>query len=387
MVHCSSFFFLSWWLQLLSCRAVLVADEYPLVLGGGTEGSCDLGDAPWDSTISIGASGKDWLPVAIEIELYSRTPDKSMEDIRERIETKFKAIEHSGDCPERMFKVSTDSAAIKTGWIFELESPQPGTNAMWEITTPVNLTQQETEIVCLQTHKLTKDFSKADDSGFARPERRPGLHVHVGSKCLLEDERKLVALLLVWDKYYEALLTLTQSQLHKKEHKFANTIREKSPNLYDQIWQEYLTAEGFTPEQGHKGTHLTKIFQDFETATSAGRDDHDGFRRYIVNVCHLLNVKCAHNYPEKNKVPKFGALEFRGFDAALGELVRFIVMIAERTVQNFCQKDLSDIHELLMDNVDGDKVTKAATNATALLAFIGLKNEGDSLSSLVELDM
>jgi len=365
--------FLSCCLLLPSCRAVLVGEEVALQSKDDENGKCGLvGASPWnpgEKMLSIGVKGQEWLPVAYEIEVYYRHPDEEWTAMTQHVRDKFK-VETSGECPDRMFAISPSSSDMATSWVMDKESPRADGTTMWEISSPYDLTEEETELSCRQTHMLS-DFYKKPAESNPLPERRPGLHVHVGSKCLTKDaseERRLVALLLVWDKYFVAILVLTKSSLHAKEHKFAETIKKKNGALFDYLW-DYVNETGFKAAKGVKS--LTDKFVELEPQSGSPGDPHDGYRRFAANVCHLLDVKCGHHYPEKNQVKKFGALEFRGFDAALGELARFIIMIVQRFVQSFCHKSIEDLHKVLVAG-DGDR-KEPSNDVRRLLEFLGLK--------------
>jgi hypothetical protein len=305
-------------------------------------------------TVPLGLPDETFLPMAFEIEAYSTEDRKSDDDMLKDAKTKFTDIKRQGQCSDRMFEVRTDHDNEKGSWVWEKELEGRSEQSLWEMSSPIDLSNEEVELGCIQTAAFQKTFSK-EIPQFTNPRtlvdamsNPPGLHAHVAAKCLLTDERRLVALLLTWDNLWPEIQKITGSDMHqqKKFSKFAETYHQKNPKLYEWL-KGYVNKKSFTPEKGLD--HLEEKFNEFEAGMRGGTyDPHNGYRRFELNVCHLLNVPCAHNWAKKNKVPKFGGIEFRGFDSVLGEELRLVLMLMQRSVQTFCSKDLEELHALVV---------------------------------------
>jgi hypothetical protein len=344
----------------------------------------------------LGMKNQPWLPIAFEIETYFKEEDKSDDEMKNIVIEGFKSVETNGDCNSRMFQVSTDHSNLKGAWVWEKEiSAGRGANNMWEMSSPVELDMHEAELAARQTGELESQFTKESHSSVKNDfgahglsqTNPPGFHMHVHGKCLLTDERRLVALILVWDKYFGALQKKTKSDKHvAPEHrKFANTYALKNPPLYeflkgylgDKAW-EARTGDGAKAETEDEIKKLEEGFAKHERdATDLDMSDpHNGYRRYILNVCHLLEVKCSVDWDEKNNVPKFGGLEFRGFDAVMGENLRIMIMLLQRTVQFFCGLSLPDLHKLASGYGDTSGGGLAPSDsANELLHQLGIQDE------------
>jgi len=316
---------------------------------------CVVEGETWKSmTVPLGLPDETFLPMAFEIEAYFTEELKSDDDMLELAKTKFSDITRQGQCSERMFEVKADHDNEKGSWVWEKELEGRSEQSMWEMSSPIDLSNEEVELGCIQTAAFQKAFSKQIPE-FANPRTRvdamsnpPGLHAHVAAKCLLTDERRLVALLLTWDNLFSEIQKITGSEMHtqKKFSRFAETYHQKNPDLYEWL-KGYVNKKSFTPGVGVE--RLEEKFNELETAMGGGNaDPHNGYRRFELNVCHLLNVPCAHNWAKKNKVPKFGGIEFRGFDSMLGEELRLVLMLMQRSVQTFCSKDLEELHAIVV---------------------------------------
>jgi hypothetical protein len=308
---------------------------------------------PWATAEGIGVDKAKWLEMAFEIEMYFKPKDKDEDEMMNMVGQQLASLKYTGDCSKRLFRISPDSDRMKEGWVWETEAVIPGgdyadqgTSTLWELASPISLSEEETELACRQTSILEPSFKKKMPEEAAGTNAMPGLHVHVDSRCLLEDERRLVALILVWDKYFNFIQKLTASDKHSDEaSKFSRLFSKSYPAIFSHL-QKYIAEDGksWIPARGAK--ELTQVFVEGEPHDGSD-DPHSGYRRQIVNVCHLLDVKCAHDYPEKNDVPKFGAIEFRGFDATLGRGLRLIMLLMQHVVQVFCSIDLDKLLELV----------------------------------------
>jgi hypothetical protein len=329
---------------------------------------CILDPAPPEK---IGYKNEPWQAVSFEIEMYPldttkelRKPGMGPKRILKEGAKLFKdkvitSVERDppDSCDDRLFKVKEEDD--ENSWMFELEKHVIDRPYMFEASSPQEMGENETEIAITQSGILDNYFSKhpdpslrdsnawevkGDTEGHGDPDipDPPGLHVHVMSKCMLKDVRRLVATLLIWEKFDEAIYKLTGMTLHKgKAGLKAKALEDKSPAVFKHLLS-YITKDGwkkpdeddplgdvFTEHGGRKEMHGDKL-------------DADGWRRLEVNICHLLHVKCAHDLPDKEApaVPKFGALEFRGFDPNVGEPLRLIVTLVERLVQFGCSASL-----------------------------------------------
>jgi len=266
-------------------------------------------------------------------------------------------------------------------WMFELEKHEKDRPYMFEASSPQEMgSENETEIAIAMSGVLDQYFSKHpmpslrnsnswEDKGDNGTPDPPGLHVHVMGKCLLSDVRRLVAVLLIWERFDEAIYAITGMTLHQGEAGLkAAALKDKSTSVLEHL-QSYITKDGWKDPESDEP--LGEVFTDHGSRDEmkGDKENADGWRRLEVNICHLLHVKCAHDLPEKEApaVPKFGALEFRGFDPNVGEPLRLIVMLVERLVQFGCSAPLDgcgDLHTLAQ--YDGKKSDKVETLFAAL---------------------
>jgi hypothetical protein len=251
-------------------------------------------------------------------------------------------------------KEGHNSHDVLNEWNWERENDR----GMLELASPCNLSEQE---AIFATHIF--DHAKFRDHFY------PGdsFHIHVDSRCFEKDDKKLVGLLLMWEHFYDKLLNITSSR-RKSIPAYASKIQDKSPELLAMLHQRWLNKSAAKHES------LSDAFVRLESTLRSGRDRHlplapqrerDGFRNMAVNVCHLLDVKCCLDCV-KNDVPKFGALEFRAFDAAFPESILFI-SLAERLVQTVCEAPYEQIEPLLA--LPG---AAQPTDAKQLLEFLQL---------------
>jgi hypothetical protein len=317
------------------------------------------------------------LAVSFEIEFYSKDKTETLDSGLEKF--KKEALGSASrnlvtKCNEKMFKV--DKEDDEKSWMWEMEKGPFGEakkgeetwcddpahfcekgreyQTMFEASTPQAMEENETEIAIVQSQVLERYFSQhprrelrkkgelsifKDEFGTPDP---PGLHVHVQSVCLLKDVRRLVALLLIWEKFDSLIYKSVGTKLHVGPGKIKSaSIDKKTPALLTHLLS-FMTKDGWTKDHDHKGDTLREMFAAHESSKKMDGDKtyQDGFRRFEVNVCHLLDIKCTHGLASKNNVPKFGGVEFRGFDPMVGRPLRLIVMVVERLVQFSCIADL-----------------------------------------------
>jgi len=337
-------------------------------------GKCRIHPAP---KFRMGYQDEPWQPVSFEIEMFPRKqanldnlkPDEALvkgqdmfrDDILKTVEQ-----EEDSSCTSALFKVKQDDD--ESSWMWEQEKGEEGKPYMFEASSPQAMEENETEIAIVQTSRLATNFSKypaADDNPWS--DDPPGLHVHVLSKCLIEgdkgDVRRLVAALLIWERFDDKIYEMVGTTLHVGEASLkAAPISEKSPRVLSYL-RKYVTENGWSVPDQKLGDFFNK--NGGKDKMHGDKTAADGYRRFEVNVCHLLHVKCAHNLPDKEAptVSKFGALEFRGFDPVIGEPLRLIVMLVQRLVQFACSAPLDDdgkLHKLAFwdgkDDASADSV-------------------------------
>jgi hypothetical protein len=137
--------------------------------------------------------------------------------------------------------------------------------------------------------------------------------------------------------------------------------------LYTKLRELYITQDGFLEAKGVE--FLTKLFAEKEVHKEGKH--RDGYRLYVLNVCHLLDVKCCFNC-DKNSAPKFGGIEFRGLDPVAGEDLRLTLMLLQRTVQFFCTENMKTLHKWITYNG-----TDRVDIATEYLQELGITNVGE----------
>jgi hypothetical protein len=329
---------------------------------------------------------EDWLPVSFEIEMYpldstkelrvpGLTPEDALNDGMELFTEKVvKSVKRNppDSCSDALFTVDKDDD--EHAWMWELEKDEKDRPYMFEASSPQAMTENETEIAITQSVFLQKYFSKypakelRGKNSWEAEDDPPGLHIHVASKCLLKDVRRLVAVLLIWERFDDAIYAVTGMTLHKgKAGLKAAPIDEKSPEVLNHLLS-YIEKDGWKEPDENKPLGEFYVDHGSRKEMHGDKEDADGYRRFEVNVCHLLHIKCAHDLPEKEApaVPKFGALEFRGFDPTIGEPLRLIIILVQRLVQFGCAASL-----------DGGE-------ALHKLAYWDGKNDADEVADLFE---
>jgi hypothetical protein len=328
----------------------------------------------------MGYKDESWQPVSFEIEMFPREHAKLQElgphdalntgidMFREQV---LKSVDEEVDsaCTPALFKVKKESD--EDSWMWEMEKHEANKPYMFEASSPQAMEENETEIAIVQSSMLEQNFSKypkVKDDKNPWDDDPPGLHVHVLAKCLIEgdkgDVRRLVAALLIWERFDKQIYEMVGTTLHVGEASLkAAPISEKSPRVLSHL-RKYVTQNGWS--EPNENRTLGKFFSENENKDKMHGDktNADGYRRFEVNVCHLLHIKCAHDLPDKEApaVPKFGALEFRGFDPMVGQPLRLIVMLVQRLVQFACsaplapegEDDNGTLHELAYWNGTDD---------------------------------
>jgi len=238
---------------------------------------------------------------------------------------------------------------------------------IFEFTTPTNMAEHETVFVTrfLQRPDLLALIKERKNGGIGY-----GTHMHVDAACLQADEKRLVGLMLMWENFYDSLNFLTHSHRWSQKN-FAAKIEAKSPDLLSMLQQRWLNKTYAEQDT------LMEAFAKFESSldrtfsTENGDPERDGYRRLAVNMCHVLDVNCCVDC-DKNNVRKFGALEFRQFDASLGKDVLLFALI-ERMVQAACSASYEEMEPLLaLPNNDRSDKESWALGAYPLMQFLKL---------------
>jgi hypothetical protein len=161
-------------------------------------------------------------------------------------------------------------------------------------------------------------------------------------------------------------------------HVYAGSIAEKNPDLLKELqerWKDQKTQREETLDQAFQrlAGNMPAYEPDSEAvelcALSPDRNRLVGSRTLSVNVCHLLQVDCCINC-NKNAVPKFGALEFRIFNAALGTPLQLYVAFVERLVQAACTKNLDKFGDAELLLLEGDRPD--STDLSPMLKWLDL---------------
>lgn len=248
-------------------------------------------------------------------------------------------------------KKGHDEETPQNVWIYEREGPI----GVLELSSPIDLSEEEVEfgLSLLADRRFQKAFKVSNT----------GLHFHVDSRCLLKDEQRVVGLLLIWERFHDAIATLTRSN-RSGGVSAAAKLAYKNPELLQYLQMRWMNPSKFQ-EPLKEG--FRRLSNQTKTTSSEKKKNRDGYRNFAVNVCHLLDVDCCRNC-SKNMVPKFGGLEFRLFDANFDrERNRHCFAIPQRLVQATCVTPLdSMMHLVSLPN------TPSPTDTRDLLAFLDL---------------
>jgi len=251
----------------------------------------------------------------------------------------------------RSLKVGTpwpdahDQVQVLTSWYWEKEKTVQN---LLELSSPVDLSEDEAEFGIDVTRSFVGKFHGCQGSSFQS---------HVAGRCLLSDDR-LIGLLLLWEKYHDALKQLIQARYRSQY--FARSLSQGNPELLVSL-QKRWAGQSNSAEQS-----LSDIFRSHEHNIVSMKDDRDGYRNFAVNVCHVLNISCCRNCP-KNLVPKFGGVEFRLFNTEFGEPMRLAMSLFQRLVQRSCTMPLAKFHEWTL-NLGGTR----AAEVTPFFELLGL---------------
>lgn len=335
---------------------------------------------PQKAMSHIGLAAQPWLPMSIEMEFCSS--DKAITEALTSNESSLSAlpdhmrlvIEESSQVVHRILNssalpVGSKQAgmrilSIKKGhdvyetsqlstWIYERE----GQEGKLELSSPIDLSENEVEFA----------FNVWSDSNFKHAFlQKGGCHMHVDARCLLGNDQRLVALLLMWERFHDAMKSRMHIQ-NKGKSAYAAKLADKNPELL-----RYLQMRLMHPD-GHQEP-LKEAFKRFENLTTIGKEqswdkapdpERDGYRNCALNVCHLIDVDCCKDCP-KNLVPKFGGLEFRMFFSTFDhERARHYAAVAQRLVQTACSVPLESMKRMaLLPGV------QQASNADELLDFL-----------------
>lgn len=344
-----------------------------------------------ESLAHIGLSGQPWLPMSMEIEFFSADPavtkalaisilnnsdsaaatlllhlpdtmQKVLDDLAGQLGgiVKSQATEAAMSAKVELntvlLKHSHDEALSQHVWLFERENAR----GMLELSSPIDLLENEADFVVgvWSNQKFTSLFSTGES-----------FHVHVDARCLLQEERRTLGLILIWERFYDAVASLTQVK-RPGVKSYAAKLADKNPELLQHLQNQWTNPRD-NPEP------LKHIFKRFENQTTFGQTvgwplapstERDGYRNCGMNVCHLLEVDCCQNC-SKNLVPKFGGIEFRLFDASFDrERNRHYLALVQRLVQSSCSANLDSIDDL----ISSPQTSTVANDASKLLKFLQL---------------
>jgi len=307
---------------------------------------------------TIGLPGHVWLNISLEIEMKSRTGSIDLAALLPKVQQSLGAVPIAASTTgQRMWQVTTKSDHNQTSnkdvmassWQWENE--MPASSGIVELSSPIDLSEQEAEIAIMQSASLVYNFHTAGSA-----------QVNVDARCLRQNELRLVGLLLIWERFDAAIGQLAG---HRDERlSFAALpLAQKNPQLLahlQQLWKGGAIGEPLA-DVYNRFAQYSKLY----TYASGGVWERDGWRDFAVNVCHLLHVDCTHTPTAKNTVPKFGALEFRAFDSVVGGTLRVLTMLVVRLVQASCDMPLDAMTPLML--LPG---VSAAPDLTMLLQFL-----------------
>jgi hypothetical protein len=333
-----------------------------------------------------------WYDVAIEIEFWGK--DETMADKAKRpgvdahrkpIEDALQsAIKKSTPLSNKKSREKMSSMNVKSGhfskdinaaWNLEVENPGENSNQC-ELASPTSLSEEEAVFAMSVYNNMADKFTPSLDKQLQT--RGAATHVHVNAKCLLKDDaRRLVGLLLIWELFHSAIVKDMKCERLCMDQ-YAKSIQEESPQFLvflQSAWnaKKVISEKELVSAFKHFATTLSKPTKaDRKLCDDPDMVDHTGLRNFAINVCHLLDVDCCRNC-NKNKTPKFGAVEFRVFKGALGPELQYQVALAERLVQATCKKTLEELNTFMIQATklprkDADALFKFLEIDTAELA-------------------
>jgi hypothetical protein len=340
----------------------------------------------------IGLQHEDWLSMAVEVEFWA-TNDKISPEAAATLEATnnqdveiiidpqvpklMKELNHTlksvkiakgqGDVQKmRKLNIKKDHEAkdVNAAWNLEVEDRR---SMQLELASPTALTEKEAEFAMKLTHNLEGEF----ESKSLKEGRGSATHIHIQSKCLTNDnELRLVALILIWERFHPEIVKLFKCQRHCLED-YAASIKDRSTQALRKL-QDFWEAKSLDGQQGGMTGYFTEFEKSLPDPTQAKvakcnfEPAGTGLRNFAVNVCHLLDVNCCKDC-SKNDAPKFGAIEFRVFKGALGNALQAQVSLVQRLVQASCTMDIDKLDEMVLK-----KEHDTADSAEALFKFLKL---------------
>lgn len=234
------------------------------------------------------------------------------------------------------------------GPLYELVAPWLGADA--EAQTSVSITDL-----------LSKDFGGG---------RFAALHLHVDGRCLVSGV-KLATLLLLWERYHNAIMPLVAHRPSAKT--YGPALATKHPDLLVALQKHWLkrTAQPSSNSSVEVEDLFVSLhdgmFKHANLGVLASMAERDGYRNFAINVCHLLNIRCCRAC-DKNQAPKHGLVEFRIFDVTYGERLRLLMQLVQRMVQHSCadEQDPSLKSHLFLPGVEPEQ------NLEPLLKFLAI---------------
>lgn len=225
-------------------------------------------------------------------------------------------------------KAGHDDEGSLDMWNWEKEKTGSGE---LELSSPSELTEDEMKFAVNVSKTFVGKFTGVQYSSFQS---------HVEARCLLEDDR-VIGLMLLWEKYQEALKDLID--LRWRGPDFARSLTTGNPILLRKLQERWAQ-----PVAGVTAEAVTALFVEQIQDIDNIKDERDGYRNFAINVCHLLDIDCCQNCT-KNDTPKFGAVEFRMFNSEFGASMRLAIMLFQRIVQQSCTAPLEKLRSMTLN--------------------------------------
>jgi hypothetical protein len=252
------------------------------------------------------------------------------------------------------YKDTHESTDDYKAWNFEIEGQSTG---QLELASPTSLARDETLFALSMYASLSSDFSTVGETDG----RGSGTHIHVDAKCLLKDQRRLLALLLIWERFYKGLVKVMHAD-RRCLKQYAGSLTEVMPDFVKKLRKLWSTSapdlnlKSYFADVAKQLPPPSKKVEEYCKAPDMVKNT--GLRNFGMNICHVLDVDCCRDC-DKNNVPKFGALEFRIFKASLGNALQNQTKLVQRLIQSACGWKLNKLNKMIIsedlkqeDNID-----------------------------------
>lgn len=252
-----------------------------------------LSDVRKNSTANIGISDQLWLPVSFEIEMFQMAnysqhilTDVDLKHSAELVRRALLSVE----VPSMLRSSNISKLHVKDehlavddygAWNLEKEDTStwyPGTQ---ELASPISLSKSEFLLAADMTHRLAPNYAGI----------RPGsvgsegsTHVHVDSRCLLDDERRLAGMLLMWENFHTHLLTLTQcvAECAQMQNTWDGPIAHRLPELIPALQRRWASSLASPPESLQSS--FLRLRGKMKGCVFANGDPRGGYRHLPVNI-------------------------------------------------------------------------------------------------------